>query len=632
MRFALPALLLAAACVTPKTAPVPAAIVSQAPAKWDDPARLEKLIAAANAQTPALDRRLAELKIPGGALGMVAGGKLVWFHATGVRNVSSGQPVDQDTVFRIASMSKAFVADAVLRLRDEGKLSLDDPAEKYLPELRRLVYPTADSPRITVRHLLSHSSGLPEDNATADLRMPMSDADFDKLLSHGLSFSSTPGTQYEYSNLGFALAGRLVTRVSGMRLQEYVTRNLLIPLGMTSTRWDADAVPEEHKAHGYGRKGSAMPSSGLARYEDDVPHEEPVLADGSWAPIGGLWTTPRDYAKWIAFQLSAWPPRDDADQGPLRRASLREAQSLQRSLPVVAARDEHDELDVAARGYGLGWGVRSTCGFENIVTHSGGLPGYGSYVLLLPAQGVGFFSMTNLTYTSGAVAVNELIKNLREKSLLPARPTAISEQLDRARAGVLELLSGWDSKRATSLFDEHYASYRSPEQQRAQLEALSAVHGRCHPDIIVDPENALRGRMQLDCDNGDIAMSVELTSDAPARIQSLVLESILPPSTQLQQAAARAMALYVHWSTFSASQVFAPEADTKKVQHAFDLANANQGACKLGEPLRGDGKTKATFRLSCENGDAELSLRISSNKGVVDLDVTPARGGPRCPK
>ncbi|HEX4381818.1 MAG TPA: serine hydrolase, partial [Myxococcales bacterium] len=392
-------------------------------------------------------------------------------------------------------------------------------------------------------------------------------------------------------------------------------------------------VPEEHKAHGYGRKGSAMPSSGLSRnFNDDAPHEEPVLADGSWAPIGGLWTTPRDYAKWIAFQLAAWPPRDDVDDGPVRRASLREAHSMQRSLPVVAARDEHEELDVLARGYGLGWAVRSTCTFESIVTHSGGLPGYGSYVLLLPAQGIGFFSMTNLTYTSGAVALSELIKNLRQKSLLPARPTAISEQLDRARAGVLELLSSWDPKRASSLFDVHYASYRSPEQQRAELAALTEVHGKCHPDNIVDPENALRGRMHLDCEIGEITMSVELTSDAPARIQSLVLESILPPNNQLQQDAARALALYVHWSEFSAAQLFAPEADTKKARRAFDLANANQGACKLGPSMKSDGKTKATFRLSCENGDLELALKVENSKGVTDLNLTPVPGGPRCPR
>jgi CubicO group peptidase (beta-lactamase class C family) len=86
-------------------------------------------------------------------------------------------------------MSKAFVSAAALHLRDQGLLSLDDPAEKYLPELRNLHYPTADSPRITVRQLLSHSSGLPEDNASADLRMPMSEAAFDELLAQGLTVS-----------------------------------------------------------------------------------------------------------------------------------------------------------------------------------------------------------------------------------------------------------------------------------------------------------------------------------------------------------------------------------------------------------------------------------------------------------
>jgi len=181
-----------------------------------------------------------------------------------------------------------------------------------------------------------------------------------------------------------------------------------------------------------------------------------VLADGAWGPIGGLWTSSRDYARWVAFQLAAWPPRDDTDPGPVRRASLRETHEIQRALPVVALRDEHSDLDVIARGYGLGWGVRSTCDFESVVSHSGGLPGYGSYVLLLPAQGVGAFSMTNLTYTSGAAAVLELMKGLRARGVLPERPVAISPHLERVRASVLELLSGWDEARAAALFDVHY--------------------------------------------------------------------------------------------------------------------------------------------------------------------------------
>ena len=338
------------------------------PLRFDDPTRVSRIVAAARALEPSLIKTLEKTRAPGAAIGLVVDGQLVYFKGIGVREVSVNAAllVDEDTVFRIASMTKAFVSAAALRLRDEGLLSLDDPAEKYVPELRGLHYPTADSPRITVRQLLSHSSGLPEDNASADLRMPMSEAAFDELLSQGLSFSNAPGTHYEYANLGFALAGRVVTRVSGVRVQEYVSRELLRPLGMTATGWDGGSVSANHRAHGYGRKDSAMPAEGLAKYQDDAPHEEPMLADGSWASIGGLWTSPRDYARWVAFQLAAWPPRDAPDDGPVRRASLRETQSVQRFNGIDAGRDSKGELRVRGGGYGLGWGVSANCRFDQV--------------------------------------------------------------------------------------------------------------------------------------------------------------------------------------------------------------------------------------------------------------------------
>ena len=95
--------------------------------------------------------------ITGAAWGIVVDGELVHVGVTGIRDVASKAAVEADTVFRIASMTKSFTAMAILRLRDEGKLSLDDPAERYVPEMKTLRYPTTDSPRITVRHLLSHA-------------------------------------------------------------------------------------------------------------------------------------------------------------------------------------------------------------------------------------------------------------------------------------------------------------------------------------------------------------------------------------------------------------------------------------------------------------------------------------------
>ena len=112
---------------------------------------------------------------------------------TGFRDLTSKSPVDRDTVFRIASMTKSFTAMSILKLRDAGKLSLDDPAERYVPELKGITYPTTDSPRITIRHLLSHSTGFPEDNPWGDQQLADSEEQLSQMLRGGIPFSNAPG-------------------------------------------------------------------------------------------------------------------------------------------------------------------------------------------------------------------------------------------------------------------------------------------------------------------------------------------------------------------------------------------------------------------------------------------------------
>jgi CubicO group peptidase (beta-lactamase class C family) len=604
-----------------------------APLAWGDADRTARLAAAATELEPALAEAVTGLKAPGVAVGLVADGKLVWFKAWGVRDVASGAPVDRDTVFRIASMSKAFVSAAALGLRDEGKLSLDDPAERYLPELRKIAYPTADSPRLTVRQLLSHAGGLPEDNATADLRMPMSEVDFDRLLAAGLSLSTTPGTEFEYSNLGFALAGRIIGRAGGMRVQDDVTRRLLVPLGMSATTWEAARVPEGHRARGYGRKGSAMPSAGLEKYADDAFHEEPVLADGAWAAIGGLWTSPRDYARWVAFQLSAWPPRDEPDTGPVRRASIRETHEVQRAIPFTAARGDRGELEVRAGGYGFGWGSATTCEFPRVVRHGGGLPGYGSFVLLLPEQDVGVFVMSNLTYTGGQPVVASLVSGLHERGLLPERPRPLSAQLVRARAAVLDLLTAWSAERAATAFDANYAAYGPLDRLQARLSGLARLHGACEPADGGEPENALRGRLRLACERGGIELSVELTSDLPPRIQALELASVLPPSEALARAAGDGARLLARWDDGAAARLLEPGADAAAIRKGLSRHSANHGACSLGPPQRGDGSSRGTFRLVCQRGEAALQVELNPVSGrATGLEARTVPGSLRCPR
>jgi CubicO group peptidase (beta-lactamase class C family) len=143
---------------------------------------------------PDIDRLFTEFAktahVPGAAWGIVIDGKLAHSGAAGVRDIAANAPVDADTVFRIASMTKSFTAMSILKLRDEGKLSLDDPAERYVQELKSLRYPTTDSPQITIRHLLTHSEGFPEDNPWGDQQLAKSEEQFSSMLRGGIPFST----------------------------------------------------------------------------------------------------------------------------------------------------------------------------------------------------------------------------------------------------------------------------------------------------------------------------------------------------------------------------------------------------------------------------------------------------------
>src|SRR4051794_5075334 len=285
------------------------------PPVFTDPQRRAKLATA----YPAVDRVFREFAerahIPGAAWGIVVDGELARAGSFGVRDAASKAPVDQDTVFRIASMTKSFTSMSILKLRDEGKLSLDDPAERYVPELKALKYPTTDSPRITIRHLLSHSEGFPEDNPWGDRQLADSDEQLSQMLRAGIPFSNAPGIAYEYSNYGFAILGRIVANVAGMKYSDYVAANILRPLHMTSTTPEPTTVPANRLARGY-------------RWEDNVWKDEPLLSNGSFGSMGGMLTSVRDLARYVGVFLSAWPPQDGPETAAIRRASLREMQQL----------------------------------------------------------------------------------------------------------------------------------------------------------------------------------------------------------------------------------------------------------------------------------------------------------------
>ncbi len=277
----------------------------------------------------AIDARVARAAerahIPGIAWGAMLDGRLAMSGGVGTLVVGADQTPDASSMFRIASMTKSFTAAAVLSLRDEGRLRLDDRAGDLAPELAAVRPPTSDSPALTVRHLLSMASGLATDDAWGDRRLDIDAADLDALVGAGPGFAVAPGTAFEYSNLGYALLGRIVERVTGAPVQRLVTERFLVPLGLGATRWDPP-----------GDGAWARPYVWL----DDAWHDERApLGDGGLAPMGGLWSTIADVVRWMAFFDDAFPPRDDPDDGPLAaRVAPRAATSSPRLPERIPSR------------------------------------------------------------------------------------------------------------------------------------------------------------------------------------------------------------------------------------------------------------------------------------------------------
>lgn len=480
------------------------------PPRFTDPARRAKLSSAFGEIDRVFRDFSSRAPVPGSAWGIVIDGELAHTGTTGYRELATKSPVTPDTVFRIASMTKSFTAMAILKLRDEGKLSLDDPVERYVEELRSLRYPTADSPRITIRHLLSHAEGFPEDNAWGDRHLADTDDQLSQMLRLGIPFSNAPGVAYEYSNYGFAILGQVVARVSGRSYGDYVTTNLLRPLRMNSTTLEPSAVPAARLAHGY-------------RWEEGQWTEEQLLANGAFGAMGGMLTSVPDLARYVAVLMAAWPPRDDPETGPIRRSSLREMQQVWRSqAAAVTRKSANGEIELNAGGYGFGLRIFQTCDFGHVVVHGGGLPGFGSYMRWLPEYGVGIISFNNLTYAGGGGAVAHAFDLLSKTGGLQPRETQPSLSLIQARDAVSRLIARWSDQEADQIAADNFFLDRAREQRRLEFEVLRSQLGTCTNDPNFDfVENALRGEWTMTCERGRLRAAITLAPTMTPRIQVL---------------------------------------------------------------------------------------------------------------
>ena len=469
----------------------------------------------------AVDAVFAELwetsPAPGLAYGVVAGGRLVHFGGLGGLTVGGPTPTP-DSVFRIASMTKSFTAAALLALRDDGLLRLDDPAASYVPVLATLRGPTSDSRPITLRDLATMSAGFPTDDAWGDRQLPLPPAEFEGVLARGLSFAYPPGTAFEYSNLGYAILGQAMATAAGSDHRAIVTSRILRPLGMTASVFEAHEVDRRHLAPGH-RPGYAPQETEAGASWVQLP----FAGHGAFAAMGGLYSSVSDLARWIGELTDAFPARDDDEAGhPLCRASRREMQQVHRAIPDSPGDDACQGL--LCGGYGMGLAVTHDPHRGALVGHPGGLPGFGSAMRWHPETGVGVVALANSTYAPASGPVIDALD-----ALVAARPqgpvTALWPETLAAQGDVVRLLQSWDDELASRVFAANVDMDEPLERRRAAATLLRERLGDLHLDVSTPPESSSPAQLTwwMAGPRGRVRVAISLSPESPPAVQTLEL-------------------------------------------------------------------------------------------------------------
>jgi D-alanyl-D-alanine carboxypeptidase len=376
-------------------------------------------------------KTLADTGVPSAEIAIVKDGRLVFNKAYGKAN--EGLPARADLPYQIASNSKQFTAMALLLLRDQGKLSLDDPVSKYLPGI-------TEGDRVTIRQLLSHTSGLqdfwPQDYLFSDMTVPAQPQHIvDKWAKKPLDFA--PGTRWQYSNTGYVVAGMIAEKVSGMPLLTFLNQRIFGPLGMRPLDQDNTNTP-------------AFPA-GYHRFALGPVRVAQPPARGWLYAAGELSMTASDLAKW--------------DIARMNRALIPERDWIEQETPVV-------RTDGRTNGYGLG--IANHYQRErHVIDHGGEAVGFLTQNTIYPDQKAAIIVFTNADFSG---ATDTLTAGI-EKIILDSPEPALSgegDRLDDVRAVYSMLANGHPDR---SHFTGNLNFYFSPEvvaDYRSSLAPLGA--------------------------------------------------------------------------------------------------------------------------------------------------------------
>ncbi len=408
----------------------------------------------------------SEDRLPSLSAAVFRAGETIWSDAVGTAG-AAGERASPETQYRVGSITKTFTAAAVLALRDEGKLALDDPVGKHLPEVAH--------PEPTLRRLLAHSSGLQREFPD-EMWETFVDPPREELLDAvaGAEQVLDPGAHWHYSNLAYALLGEVVARVSGAACERVIDERFLRPLGMARTTW----LPQAPAAKGYF----------VEPYRDGLRVEADIVLRRS-AAIGQLWSTAGDLARWGSFLC------EPSEEGILAEAAVEQMHAVQ----VMA------ETERWTRAWGLGLELARR-GDRIFGGHGGAMPGFLAYLVYSREAKTGAAVLAN---TSAWAGVAELPFQLAEKAieLLPPeieewRPT------DPPPAEVEAILGRWWTEG-----NEVVLSYRA-----GRLEARLEGAPRELPPAVLEGEGEDRYRVVSGRERGELLRVVRDEAGVPVKL------------------------------------------------------------------------------------------------------------------
>ncbi len=357
-----------------------------------------------------VDARVAHKELPGVSIGLVVDQELVWSRGFGWADIEKKTRADEKTIYRIASISKLFTATAVMQLRDAGKLDLDAPVKAYLPWFAlKEVFP--DAPAITVRNLITHTSGLPRESAFPYWSEGFAFPERQEMIAAlpGQQPTLPPFTKWKYSNLAVALAGEVVSAVSGLEYPEYVQRFIFDPLGMTGAYARLEAPGPELLATGYGRKLPGKPRQVM-----------PFIDCKAITPAANLATNVVDLAKFAMLQFR---------KGPAGQAQILDGWTL-----AEMRRPQWIFPDWKG-GWGLGFMLWRLDG-KTYIGHGGSLQGFRTQLVICPEDKIAVVALTNSMDGDPDVIAEKAFK-----WVAPAIRTALAQKVEKP-AVALEKYTG----------------------------------------------------------------------------------------------------------------------------------------------------------------------------------------------